>query len=378
VFSAGGTTVRGHGRIQATGLQPFVNTPPTANAGPDKSVVCPQNVPLDASHSQDREGNIASYVWSEGGTRISFGRTPSIFLGLGSHPLVLEVFDDFGGRGVDSVVVSVDDAPPTFTFVPPDIATTHCGAIAIGQATATSCGIPVGVTSNAPASFSLGTTLVTWRATSPFGKVTTAQQRVTVTLGDDPSCCPAGTNVIVGNAQANILRGTAGRDCIFGLGGDDQIVGLEGDDLISGGAGRDTINAGPGSDYVAGGDADDTIDSGPGDDLIDGGPGVDTCSGGTDSNALVSCEVASFCTAACCATNTCGPTSFPPSGSACRTAWARPNCLTYVQGIFVSRNGHNWECTNGNCANCATFPSCEPGASGCPWGVVWTDRGVCQ
>jgi hypothetical protein len=65
-------------------------------------------------------------------------------------------------------------------------------------------------------------------------------------------------------------------------------------------------------------------------------------------------------------------------GSTCATAYAQSNCLSYVQGARVSNLGHNWVCANGNCANCATTSSCAPGASGCPWGVVWTDQGTCQ
>jgi peptidoglycan/xylan/chitin deacetylase (PgdA/CDA1 family) len=65
-------------------------------------------------------------------------------------------------------------------------------------------------------------------------------------------------------------------------------------------------------------------------------------------------------------------------GTACATPYAQGNCLSYVAGIKVSRNGHNWTCSNGNCANCASTASCAPGATGCPWGTVWTDNGVCQ
>src|SRR6185503_93711 len=118
-----------------------------------------------------------------------------------------------------------------------------------------------------------------------------------------------------------------------------------------------------------GGTEDDIIDSGPGDDFIDGGAGTDTCSGGTGTNAIANCEVAAFCTASCCASNSCAGSGGSPQ---CNAPFAQSNCLSYVQGTMVTFGGHNWECTNGNCANCATFASCAPGASGCPWGVVWT------
>ncbi len=72
--------------------------------------------------------------------------------------------------------------------------------------------------------------------------------------------------------------------------------------------------------------------------------------------------------------NVCGHSTT----TACFAPYAQSNCLTYVAGMKVSANGHNWTCSNGNCANCAGFASCAPGGSGCPWGVVWSDNGACQ
>jgi hypothetical protein len=63
---------------------------------------------------------------------------------------------------------------------------------------------------------------------------------------------------------------------------------------------------------------------------------------------------------------------------ACVTPYAQGNCLNYLQGTHVSSGGHNWTCSNGNCANCDTHPECAPGGTGCPWGVVWTDDGPCS
>lgn len=144
-----------------------------------------------------------------------------------------------------------DTLAPTFTFVPPDITISACKNPNIGQAKATdSCGVLV--TNDAPAVFPLGTTVVTWTAIDPAGNVTTAMQRVTAILGDDVSCCPSGTNIIVGTNGHDVLHGTPGSDCILGLGGDDVITGAGGDDFISGGAGRDTIYSGTGNDVIFG------------------------------------------------------------------------------------------------------------------------------
>jgi hypothetical protein len=65
-------------------------------------------------------------------------------------------------------------------------------------------------------------------------------------------------------------------------------------------------------------------------------------------------------------------------GGTCPTAYAQANCLTYYAGIQVSSGGRKWTCANGNCMNCSGYASCAPGASGCPWGAVWTDGGTCN
>ncbi|HET6150311.1 MAG TPA: thrombospondin type 3 repeat-containing protein [Polyangia bacterium] len=162
-------------------------------------------------------------------------------------------------------------------------------------------------TSNAPFRFPLGTTTVTWTIRDRRGNVATTTQTVTVGLGDDPSCCPVGTHVIVGTSNNDILVGTSGADCIIGLGGQDQISGLggndfinggDGDDVIDGGSGDDILNGGSGQDHLIGGTGNDTVLGGEGDDLLednsgtgtlDGGPGHNTCVASGGQKTLVNC-----------------------------------------------------------------------------------------
>src|SRR5262249_29180359 len=146
--------------------------------------------------------------------------------------------------------VSITDTTrPTIT-APANRTISVCVGANIGTATASDrCG-GVTVTNNAPAKFPLGPTVVTWTARDASGNTSTATQIVTAVLGDDTSCCPNGTNIIVGTAASNHLTGTAGSDCILGRGGDDIIDGGGGNDFISGGAGRDTIVGGFGNDTI--------------------------------------------------------------------------------------------------------------------------------
>ena len=212
-------------------------------------------------------GNSGHIVWSDDRRITELGPNPDVYY--------------------DQLVIGCEDdtTPPEFTFVPADVTTTLCGSFDIGTATATDpCGATV--SNNAPAQFPPGTTLVTWTAIDGAGNTSTATQRVTVILTDNSACCPAGTNVIVGNSNNNVLNGTSGSDCILGLGGQDTISGLGGNDFISGGDGNDTINAGDGSDIAFGGSGQDQVNGGNGNDSLFGGDGDDICSGGTGADVL--------------------------------------------------------------------------------------------
>jgi len=268
----------------------------------------------------------------------------------------------------------VDTIPPTLT-APPAITISMCDHPNLGTPTFSDSCSGVTISNDAPPIFPLGTRTVIWKATDASGNFITKPQTVTAILADHPSCCPAGTLLIQGTSSSNTLVGTSSNECILGLGGNDTIQGGGGFDFISGGAGNDNITGGSIRDYIWGGAGTDVIDAVGGDDFIDGGSEADNCSGGTGVNSIRACETTSFCNAACCSNNSCTMPAHAPLG--CQPAYAQGNCGSYVQGIVVSRNGHNWQCTNGNCSNCATYSSCAPGGSGCPWGVVWTDRGTC-
>jgi hypothetical protein len=304
-----------------------------------------------------------------------FFSSPSGTQSLPTACSAVEVWgEDVAGNQQSPHVSIADRVAPVFSFVPPAITITACVGADIKTATAKDdCDGDIVPTNDAPSHFPLGVTTVTWKAIDGAGNVATATQQVTAVLADDPSCCPVGTNVIVGTNGSDQLNGTDGNDCILGLGGSDTINGFGGVDFISAGAGDDQVTGGAGNDYILGGAGNDTIDSGPDDDFIDGGNDTDTCSGGTGVNSVVGCEVASFCTAACCATTSCTT----PQGESmfCSPLFAQSACTSYSQGATVSHAGRNWQCTNGNCANCAAVASCAPGAAGCPWGSVWADLG---
>ena len=148
----------------------------------------------------------------------------------------------------------------------------------------------------------LGQSAITLQVQDAFGGVSSDVVQVTVDLGDSASCCPSGTNVIIGTSNNDTINGTTGSDCIIALGGQDTIHGNGGNDIISGGDGDDVIVGGSGNDLLFGGtgqdqlsgmagndtlsgdDGDDTLDGGDGDDILVGGQGQDHITCGTGTN----------------------------------------------------------------------------------------------
>jgi hypothetical protein len=88
------------------------NQPPTAQAGPDRTVADAdtsgdETVPLDGSASSDADGSIVAWSWTEEGEEIATGATPTVTLAVGTHVITLTVTDDSGSSASDDVQVTV-------------------------------------------------------------------------------------------------------------------------------------------------------------------------------------------------------------------------------------------------------------------------------
>jgi hypothetical protein len=89
------------------------NEAPVADAGPDQTVIDEdgsgdEEVTLDGSGSDDPDGTIVSYSWSEDGTEIATGEQPTVTLDVGTHSIVLTVTDDDGATDTDTVTITVE------------------------------------------------------------------------------------------------------------------------------------------------------------------------------------------------------------------------------------------------------------------------------
>jgi subtilase family serine protease len=101
-----------HGGLNLRSALMYSLTRPVANAGADQTV--PDNdgdgtalVTVDGSASFDRNGTIVGYAWKEGNSLLSSSAIATIPLTVGAHTLTLEVTDNDGETGTDTVEVTI-------------------------------------------------------------------------------------------------------------------------------------------------------------------------------------------------------------------------------------------------------------------------------
>jgi len=88
---------------------------PVANAGTDQTVKDAggdgvELVSLDGSASHDPNGTIVGYEWRDGAAILGSGAQLAVLLTVGTHTVTLEVTDNDGRTGTDTVVVTVTPA----------------------------------------------------------------------------------------------------------------------------------------------------------------------------------------------------------------------------------------------------------------------------
>jgi hypothetical protein len=135
---------------------------------------------------------------------------PATF-GLGDTVVTWTATDAYNNFSTGTQTVTVEDTTAPVITVPGNVTEEATGLqtiVAIGTATGTDAVGPVTITSNAPATFGLGDTVVTWTATDAYNNFSTGTQTVTVEDTTPP--------VITG--PANVTEEATGLQTIVAIG----------------------------------------------------------------------------------------------------------------------------------------------------------------
>jgi thermitase len=189
----------------------LTNQHPVANAGADQAVTDnlgdgTELVTLDGSASADAEGSIVSYQWREGTMVIGSGATPAVWLSVGVHTLTLDVTDNEGDSGSDTVMVTVNAlnrAPVASNTSASTVAGTPVTVTLFGADVET-CELAFSVV-QAPASGALGAIV---QQACAAGMPNTDTARVTYTPGDTAGTYTFGYKANDGSADSDIATVT--------------------------------------------------------------------------------------------------------------------------------------------------------------------------
>jgi len=262
-------------------------------------ITAPDSIIIEASGA---EGNLADIGLGSGNDTVEIisvtSDSPDTFP-LGETVITWTATDSSGNSATATQTVTVVDTTAPELIVPEDVIVDSFSLenlVEIGDAYALDLidMLPT-ITNDAPETFSLGNTIVTWNVSDNFGNSNSFQQVVSVQVcGQSLS----EYNQILGTSEDDILIGTDVSDLIFALGGNDIVSGGQGNDCIIGGEGDDIIFGNAGNDHLVGGEGYDIIKGNSGDDKLTGGLGFDVVDGGDDhdtsydsaSDIVIKCE----------------------------------------------------------------------------------------
>jgi hypothetical protein len=215
---------------------------------------------------------------------------PSVFP-LGETIVTWTATDEAGNAATSTQKITIVDTTAPTLAIPDSIVTDAVSLktpVSVGTATATDLtDDSPNITNDAPETFPLGQTIVTWTVEDKFGNAFSKTQTITVEACGKPE---SSYNVIIGTEDDDILLGTNLADLIISLGGDDIITAGKGNDCVLSGDGDDIIYGNEGNDYINGGDGADIIKGQSGEDFLIGMTGVDIIDGGDDSDSCIVSE----------------------------------------------------------------------------------------
>jgi len=261
-------------------------------------ITVPNNIEVEAT-SVDNIVEIGNPVYDDLVEIISVTSDSPDTFPLGETIITWTATDSSGNSATATQTVTVVDTTAPELIVPEDVIVDSFSLenlVEIGDADALDLVdmLPT-ITNDAPETFPLGDTIVTWNVSDNFGNSNSFQQVVSVqACGQSLS----DYNQILGTSEDDILIGTDASDLIFALGGNDIVSGGQGNDCIIGGEGDDIIFGNAGNDHLVGGEGYDIIKGNSGDDKLTGGLGFDVIDGGDDhdtsydsaSDIVIKCE----------------------------------------------------------------------------------------
>jgi Ca2+-binding RTX toxin-like protein len=263
------------------------------------SITAPGSITMEATSADSNMVILGNPVSSDLVDIPSISNNAPNLFPLGETIVTWTAIDTSGNISQATQTVTIVDTTSPELIMPEDI---MIGAfslekhVEIGEAQANDlAGSIITIINDAPNSFPLGDTVVTWNVSDEFGNSASSEQVISVQ--------PCGKslsyyNQIFGTPAADTIVGTDVADLIFAFAGDDMIFGGEGNDCIIGGDGDDLIFGNAGGDHLVGGEGNDILKGFSGDDKLTGGAGTDVLDGGDDydvsydsaSDIIIKCE----------------------------------------------------------------------------------------
>ena len=263
------------------------------------TIIAPSSITMEATSADSNIVALGNAVSSDLVDIPSVSNNAPDVFPLGETTVTWITVDTSGNTASATQTVTIIDTTSPELTIPEDIIISAFSLekqVEVGEAQAADlAGSILTITNDAPSTFPLGDTVVTWNVSDEFGNSVSSEQTISVQ--------PCGKslsyyNQIFGTAAADTIIGTDVADLIFAFAGDDMIFGGEGNDCIIGGDGEDLIFGNAGGDHLVGGEGNDVIKGFSGDDKLTGGAGTDILDGGDDfdvsydsaSDIIIKCE----------------------------------------------------------------------------------------
>jgi hypothetical protein len=263
------------------------------------SITAPDPITVEATSADSNIVILGNPVSSDLVDNPSISNNAPDVFPLGETTVTWTATDTSGNSASATQTVTIVDTMAPQLTIPEDIMISAFSLekqVEIGEAQANDLtGSTLTITNDAPNTFSLGDTIVTWNVSDELGNSSSSQQVISVQPCGKPLSY---YNQIFGTPAADTIIGTEVADLIFAFAGDDLIFGGEGNDCIIGGDGDDIIFGNAGGDHLVGGEGNDILKGFSGDDKLTGGIGYDVLDGGDDfdvsydsaSDIIIKCE----------------------------------------------------------------------------------------